>query len=98
MGSAKTTIPTVTTARVSTAASTYRRREVWPPRRVSKVMTVTMLAKNRVRQTSQNGSPRKVETAAAAGNEEMNGAATTAPAMKTPTRCKVSKREGASLN
>src|SRR5262249_22686038 len=91
MGSAKTTIPTATTHIVSRAASTYRRGEVWRPRRASKVTTVTMLgtkvscvrtlAKNRVRQTSQNGSPRKAETAAAAGNEEMNGAARTAPAM-----------------
>jgi hypothetical protein len=62
------------------------------------VSSVSALAMNRVRHTSQYGACLSSETTAASANEDTKGAISTAPPMNTATRRKVSKRVGASLN
>ncbi len=62
------------------------------------VSSVRTFEENRVRQTSQYGSPPNDATAAASANEETKGATSAAPAMKTTTRRRVSSSAGASLN
>ncbi len=61
------------------------------------VSSVSMLEKNRVRHTSQYGSPLKPATTAASANDDTKGATRTAPMMNAAIRRSVSKRPGASV-
>jgi hypothetical protein len=61
------------------------------------VSSVSMLEKNRVRHTSQYGSPLKLATSAASPKDDTKGATSTAPTMNAAIRRSVSNRPGASL-
>jgi hypothetical protein len=100
------TIPTIAIERTSAVASS--RRKVEAERSHPRCVTVRTIAGTRVSsvrvfemtrepQTCQYCSPRRRDTAAASTNEEKNGPAITAPAMKARRRFCESNRVGASL-
>src|SRR2546428_10458361 len=108
IGSMKVATPTPTSVVARRAASALRAGAVLRIQAGPTLISITIaggsassvrvLEKNRVRQTSQYGSPRIVVTTPASADEDAKGGRRPAPTMKTTTRGSVSKLAGGGLN